>query len=453
MQLRAASPVVTNAPQILASVEVRRSKLFLTLWIMGAGMIVALAWATVQGGMLGQTYPYDTFLFSPETRFSDLSDVILFSSLPNPYIDPTAVYPPFAWLCLRPLCFLPNWVSMVSCFYLGSAGLLLLLIAVLDSLVLKPVLRVLYSFLLMGLSYPILFCFDRGNIEIVLALLIAGALYFMARAKYILALLCLFPAISFKIYPAFLLVLFLRQRKVAAIIFCLLGCVFASYLALLELSLPLKATWEFYIRNLVCFTQNNVYENHTLESGSSPWNALKILLIVAGNLGLIDPVNFSFDDSFVRFAYALYAGSMILLAAGLTFYACLLEKQFLRCAMVLLLFLAVSAPAGGDYRLLYAGVALVLLIISKTKRYYDWTVLVLLALSMVPKKEIILAFAGKTETGYADVPVGVFFDPLFVLTALFLLLYDSRTYFNMRWTQLRCRKLIWTFWPRSNSLK
>ena len=440
-------PVKKNAAGVSVPVDFRRRKLFLALWIMAAGMLIALICAAIQGWVLGKDYPYNTFLFSPDIRFSDLSGLTTISSLSNPYIDPTAFYPPFAWLCLRLLSPLPDSISVIGCFFISLAGLFLLLVAILRPVVSKPSRRVLYSLLLMGMSYPVLFCFDRGNIEIVLAVLIASAIFFMARANHVPALLCIVPAMCLKVYPAFFLVLLLRQRKVAQIILGLLAFVAITFLSLYLLSLPLKTTWELYNRNLAFYAQSGIYENLSLE-GTSPWNAFKIALIAAGNMGLIQPVDFSFDAGFIRTAYAGYAGCMILLAAGLTIYACLLEKQFARCAMALLLFLAVSTPAGGDYRLLYASIALILLVVLKTKRPLDIAALILLALTMVPKKEIILTFAGHTDTVYSDVSIEAFLDPILVLTALGLLLYDSRTYFDLRWTNLRLNRLIRAILPR-----
>jgi hypothetical protein len=433
---------------ISAPVDFRQRKLFLTLWIMGAGMLIALVWNAVQGWVLGKGYPYNTFLFSPISRFGDLSDTIFMSKQINPYVDPITVYGPFTWLCLRPFAALPNSINMIGCFFISLAGLFLLLVAILRPVISKPAHRVLYSLLLMGISYPVLYCFDRGNIEIVLVVLIAGAIFFVARTQYILAMLCLVPAIGLKLYPAFLLVLLFRQRKTTWVICALLASAFITFFSLYYLSLPVQRAWEFHSRNLAFFTHAYFYENLPLEGSCSPWNAFKIVLISAGNLGLINPVDFSFDGNFIRAAYAVYTGCMILLAAGLAIYGCFLEKQFLRCAMALLLYLSLSAPSGGDYRLLYAGVALILLILLKTKRSHDFFILILLALAMVPKKEIFLAYAGHTETGFADVSIQVLLNPLLIFTALLLLLYDGRTYFDPRWTWLRLHRLIRAILPR-----
>ena len=128
---------------------------------------------------------------------------------------------------------------------------------------------------------------------------------------------------------------------------------------------------------------------------------------------------------------------MALLAATLVIYVCLVEKEFLRCAAVLLLFMTISAPSGADYRLLYSGMALVSLIILRTNRPHDWLVVIPLALTMVPKKEILLTFAGRTESNAADVSIQVLLNPLCVGAAIALLLYDAWRVSDLKWSAQR----------------
>jgi hypothetical protein len=196
------------------------------------------------------------------------------------------------------------------------------------------------------------------------------------------------------------------------------------------------------------YTNADIYGNFTLEGSPSPWNAYKIVLIAAGKLGLIQPVNFSFNGGCITTSYALYTMGMLLLALWVVIYVCILEKQFTRCVMAVFLYLTVNAPAGGDYRLLYAGMALVLLVGIKTKRPSDLVILVLLALAMVPLKEVLLTFAGKTESVFADVSLEVLLSPLFVLAALFLVLYDGWNCGDPLWSRLRWFRQFRAFFRR-----
>ena len=415
---------------------------------MSVGMCLAVIWAAYQGWVLARGYPYNTFLFDPAARFSDMSDLTFYAILPNPYSEPYALYLPFAWLCFRPLYYLPVSIAVIGCFVLCLSGLFLLLVAVLRPVIANPWRRVFTALLLLGLSYPVLFAFDRGNIEIFLVLLIAVAIYLMSRANYILAAYILVPAISFKIYPALLLVLLLRQRKIAWLVCALLGVVALTCISAYALSLPTEKTVELYQRDLAFITREKSYDNATLNNSASPWNAFKMIVVTLQKVGAIGQVDFSFNGGFIVGAYAVYLSGMTLLAAGLAVQVCLVEKEFSRCGMLLLLYIAICSPTGGDYRLLYAGVALVMLIVLKTIRSHDWLAVIFLALVMVPKKELILWWMGGTETGFKDISITVFLDPILVLAALCYLLYDGWTRFDPSWTQLRLRGLVRSIVPR-----
>jgi hypothetical protein len=430
------------------SSDFRRDKLRLSLSIMAVGMCLAVIWAAFQGWILSRGYPYNTFLFDPSGRFSDMSDLTFYAILPNPYSEPYALYGPFAWLCFRPLYFLPVSVAVIGCFVLCLSGLFLLLVSVLRPVIADPWRHVVYSLLLLGLSYPVLFAFDRGNIEIFLVLLIAGSIYLMSRANYILAAYVLIPAVGFKIYPALLLVLLLRQRKIAWLVYALLGVLVLTCISTYALSLPVEKTVELYQRDLAFITRAKSYDNATLGNSASPWNAFKMIVVSLQKMGAIGQVDFSFNGGFIVGAYAVYMSGMTLLAAALAIHVCLVEKEFARCGMVLLLFITICSPTGGDYRLLYAGIALVMLIVLKTKRPHDRLALILLALVMVPKKELILWWMGSTETGFKDISITVFLDPILVAAALYYLLYDGWTRFDSPWTRSRWRGLGRCVWQK-----
>ena len=429
-----------------SSTDFRRRKLTVALGIMAAGMAVALAWAAVQGWGRGLGYPYNTFLFNPRFRFTDLANTIAISKFSNPYLDPSAIYPPFAWLFLRTLSVLPNSAALVVIYFGSVAVLLTMLAAALRPVVPAAKPRMLICLALALTSYPVVLSFDRGNIEIVLAPLLGGAVFLLARGRSISAMLCLVPAICLKLYPALLLVLFVRERKFTLLACAILASIAISVLSLHLLKLPVQTSWNLYRQDVAAYTHDNVYQNGMLESSGSPWNAFKLALLSAGKLGLIPPIDFDARNDFIRTTYACFAAVGLLLVALLALHVCFLEKEFLRCAAALLVGLSMSAPAGGDYRLLHAGLALVCLIVLKTWRPHDLLAVILLALIMVPKKEIIFAYAGVSESGFADVSLAVIADPLLALAAVSLLAYDNRV--DAGWSALRLRGLLRALRPR-----
>jgi hypothetical protein len=437
-------PLVQASPPNLrtAAIAFQRRKFALSLAIMAVGMLISLTWHGVQGWGRGLHYPYDTFLFLPGIRFNDFTYMTLDASRANPYEDPFTPYLPFACLFFRALSGIPYFFSLTAFLFVSLGGMFLLLVAVLDNIVVSPWMRVFMSLSFLALSYPVIISVDRANIEILLASGIAASLFFFSRNRYGTALLWLLPLASFKLYPALFFLLLLRQRKMRLIACAVLALPVVAFLSLIALALPLQTAMELYWRDLTLLNRVYVYENYALEGGASLWNAYKACLLWANHLGLISPIDFSFDGAFIGTSFTIYSCCTAFLAIVLACYVCLVEKEFLRCAMALLLYLSAATPFGGDYRLIYANIALVVLILLKTRRPLDFIILILLALTMVPKKEIILAFMGPTETGFADVSIQVILNPLFIFGALFLLLYDSRASFDWRWTKHRWHRLL-----------
>jgi hypothetical protein len=402
-----------------------RRKLGLALGIMGVGMLIAVAWAAVQGWWLDRNYPYDTFLFSPDIRFNDYSDYILDARRSNPYLDPFGIYLPFAWEFYRLFSLLPMRLGLLVFLFAGIGGMFVLLMAALAPVVRMARERALLALAFLALSYPVLVAVDRANLELYLGCLAAAAIYFMGRGRYGLGTGCLLLATCFKLYPGVLFLLLVRQRRFGLL--AVSAAVFAAVfvLSFSALSLPLGEGTSFFARNLSFIRSYCLYQNYTLEGCASLWNAYKVGLLGAAKMGWNAPVDFNLGGRFIGISYEVYSGVAALTGVALAVYVCVVEREFARCVAVLLLFMSVFTPLGADYRLLYADIALVAVILLRTQRESDRAVLVLLALAMVPKKEIFLAFAGRTETYFSDVSIQVVLNPLLVLAALILLVRDG----------------------------
>ncbi len=421
-------------------IDLRRRKLQLVVKIMVVGMICNALWYTFTNYLHPLPYPYNTFLFPRVLRFSDLMDAQEMVRHDNPYLYSSAIYLPFAWVLFHPFHYVDRSLLTILCFSI-FAGLLLVLTAIaMRPVIVRPWRCAFLSLLLIIFSYPVLSCFDRGNLEIVAAALIAGSLYFFSQRQPLAATLCLAMTNGIKIYPVLLLAILARQHAKWALL-CVGTAVVLSLFSLWSLSLSLGTFLSCYSRNLAIYTDFFVYQNLTVSASASPWNALKLLLLMAGEWHLIAPIDFDYRAPAIRIIYTVYSSGMTLLAEAIACYAGFFEKNWKRGAMVLLLFLCIAVAGGGDYRMIYAGMAAILLILDKEVRPHDWTVLVLLALVQVPKKFIIFQVNG-TFDGYADASSEVLIDPILILGAMFLLLYGSRSYVAMPWARLRFRRMI-----------
>jgi hypothetical protein len=409
--------------------------------ILGGGLCVGLLWTLWAQFVWHDGYPESFILGNPSGRYCDFTDNTLAAQQPNPYVDPFSVYSPTFFLLFRAL----SWSddsSLILVYFFSLTSLALLLARLLRPVTPGPWKEVSLAFLFLGISYPVLFCLDRGNIEIMMAPFIGWGLYFYSRRRDVAGTVCLFPAICLKFYPGLLLVLLLRRRKAGLAVLCGLGVIGINLASSCLFPASPAQLWTAYRENLTFWRDFYYLENSALEGSASLWNAGKIVLIALQDMQFIRPITFSFDGPFILAACQVYSTLLAVFALACAGYAWLYERRQVRSMLILLLFLSIAAPNGADYRLLYASMALALLALLPQRRRGDWLALILIALAVVPKKEILLTFVGKTETQYADVPIQAVFNPIFIFTAMAILLYEARHPIDWRQTALRLRDLL-----------
>jgi hypothetical protein len=404
-------------------------------------MGLALLWALWAQFIWGKGYPESFILGSPAGRYGDFTSAIIAAALPNPYADPTSIFSPAAFLLFR-IFSCSQSISLIVIYFFSLTSLALLLTRLLHPIFSNPWHRVFLAFLYLALSYPLLFCLDRGNIEIVLAPLVGWALYFYGKRRDLAGCACLFPAICLKFYPILLLIVLLRRRKGGLAILCGAGAIGFTAACSFLFEAPAEEIWNSYRQNLDFFRDFYVLSNSALEGSASLWNSYKIVLILLQNGGLIHPINFGPDGAFIQASYHFYSAIFGLITLGCLLYAWIYERHRERGFLMLLLFLSIAVPNSADYRLIYASMALVLLALLPRPRRGDWTALVLIALAVIPKKEILLTSIGKTETTYADVSIQSLLNPILILAAMAVLLYQSRRPFDWSQTAQRLRDLL-----------
>jgi len=420
-------------------------KAVLIFYMLGIGMAIALAWSFWASVILNEGYPESYVVAFPFGRFSDFTDETKASLLPNPYSDPYSFYSPATFVLFRILSH-SDVISLICVYFFSLTALAFLLVQVLKPVAAGSWPRVSLAFLFLFLSYPLIYCIDRGNIEILMLPFIAWAIYFYHRHEDLKGTACLFPAICLKFYPALLLIPLLRRKKIGLIAICGVLSVIAIVSGSFFFESPVSEIWSHYRKDLNFYRDSYLLNIGSLEGAASPWNAYKVGLIGLQDLHLIPKVNFGFDGPLILTSYKIYSIAIGLLTITCAVYAWLYERQALRGTLMILLLLSIAAPSGGDYRLMYASLGLVVLMLLPRKRRGDWIALILVTLAVIPKKEIMLTCAGRTETGFSDVAIQVLLNPVFVLAAMGILLYESRRAFDWEKVWKAPIRLLFSRW-------
>jgi hypothetical protein len=408
----------------------RPQKLRVALWIMGLGTLFALLWHGWQGWVMGRGYPDNAYLYLRQSLFTDWTGVVEISRLPAPYAEQFAFYFPATYLLFQPFVWMGEQPSLWLYLSVVVIGTLAVQMHVLRGIVHGPKKRLLASLLLAASSYAFVVCVARANVELGMALLTGWALLLCRRLHFGAAAVLLAIPVVLKLYPILLLALFLRRRHLRYIVVPALACLLVSGLALLTFSGSIAGNLALWQRNMTQYNFLYMIADRGLSGSASPWNALKIGFLTADyfrvfNLHLVPLSNGDHYSLFFLPLSHLYNDTFLGLLSGAVLFATFVEREFFRRAILFFLFLAICAQAGADYKLLWVHVALVVLIVLPRRRRLDLAAVTLMALVLVPKKEIYLTYLGRTDTTYNDVSFGVLVDPILICAAIILVTMDG----------------------------
>jgi Glycosyltransferase family 87 len=192
-----------------------RDEVLWLMLLMFVGFSVAVFSHYLMGFYLGQPYPYNTFLSNPLYRFSDLYQTWLTTGNPSPYLGSSATFPssylPFTHLILKPLTWLPYFLALPLFLVSTAAAILWLLAAQLREVALP--LRLVTASVIGLLNYPVLLMLDRGNVESLILLLVAGSALNARRGAWKWSAVLIGAAAAMKGYPLLFVLVLVGARR------------------------------------------------------------------------------------------------------------------------------------------------------------------------------------------------------------------------------------------------
>jgi len=347
--------------------------------------------------LLHLEYPWNTFLFNPAVRGSDLFNHLAAARTLDPYHAPLAseaVYPPFAYLLLYPLSLLAHRFgggAAYAVFAVGGAALCCRFgAAALDSF--RSWRRWAVAVAVFAASYPLWMALDRGNLDLWCAPLIGLGLLFLDRRPTVAALLLAIP-IAVKLSPAVFLVVPLLRGNWKPILVCGLAVAAFELAALAAFGAPPLESLAGWREQLANFSAIYVAGNSGLLYNASVFPLFKAACVLLGR------------PDFVRF-YELFAAALgaAMLAAAWRF---LPRRRFPDAFAAAAIFI-LCPHFSMDYRLLYLLIPAFLLLNSPPENpKFALRMAVLLALISVPKQ---YWFFGDSWVG-----IGTFANPVLIL--------------------------------------
>ncbi len=392
------------------------NKLKLVATIVFCGMFLAIIRAYFSATLLGDVYPWNTFLFLPGDRFMDLFNMSLICSTNDPYFTTTPFasnYFPVANTIFYWFSLIENRVWMMVAFQ----GIFLM--------VYIPVLKKLFQdqwrshfleiIIVFVFSYPVLYNTDRQNIELYNFLCCLLWVYFKEKDKSFLAVFFLALSISMKLYTAVFAIIYIKDMKLKEL------TVLMSIVAVL--TLLSASTFKGGVMNNI-FQMMSVQKEFTQEYTSVPrylhFNHSLFSLIMISITAVFkvweDPVRYQEITAQILLPYTFLTMAIF----GLVAFAVIRKKMdpwmdyFLLTALFLLL-----PHISYDYKLIFLLIPLYYFL-KEEKEYGLLTRLFCIGfgLVLIPHNYYYV---------HEDVSVAAFIVPSLLMAMMFLILFTAKS--------------------------
>ena len=388
----------------------------------------------ILGHYLKFGYPYENSFWHHHERFKDFFAIFNVNITNDPYINlpnrENQAYFPLAYHILKPLSFLNNFekkilpfvvfVALCSVTIFFCAYYFVKKISFIETFWKKFSLIILIIFL----SYPILYCIDRGNLDLlILCLLFLAIIGLINSRKFIFVsfiILCALIKPFFILY--LILILKIHERKTIKLFFLSLVIYFILFILLI---VPFEGE---LIDNILTLKQNYNWVI-SLAENQDPWRR---------NISILDLLKFFFNYNFTTSNYDLYQPKKIhIIYTAISIFFLIIscglivlnDKQiFWRDITIVTCCQILFRTISGNYSLVYFIPCILLFLISqenlKKNKIYFYTVL--LASTLISKDYYYFARFN------FEIDIGVILNPLIIFVLLVLLLYDHFKILNKK---------------------
>jgi hypothetical protein len=405
----------------------RNTKIYFLSFAIVSGFGLAVAFHYAQGFYNGLAYPNNTFLFLPQGSFNDFFQVLWDGHTLNPYLGYQSAQYPFLIIIgylfsLIPRYALPIYVLLI-CFSFVFFNIAFLSVGNLYT-------SATHIFIITFLSYPFLFAIDRGNFESLLFILLLAFTFFYTRKQYLASTIILAFAISMKIYPAILLVLFIPEKKYREIAVCIGSTIVITLGSLLCFKGGLFSNLSFLLQGSNIgsngrFTNFTSIQNNEVQRGVSLLTSIKIFSFETGLL----------PDFIKNHFMSFYLGLAALLAVLVVVYVSFIEKVEWKRFALLIFAMLLLPTLSADYKLLHVFLPLYVFIQNKKVYKSDLFFLLLFSLLLIPKD--FTFFASVVSDAYLngqylhDISISVLINILTMLSmSALIIISGTRSFIN-----------------------
>ncbi len=363
-------------------------------------------------GILIYVITKQSFLFYEDDRFMDYFSTIEICDKVYAGIGQARNYFPFAYIVLKVIGFL---IQKPDLSYFITFAFTCVFIIIFYRILLKKekITKFLAMILITFLSYPIMFEFDRANIEYLVLLFLMLFFIFYKKEKYKIAAVLLSFPICMKLYPAVFILLFLNKKRFKEFFLCIFSCIVVMISSYFLLGGRIR--WiPIAMFNFKMFTMDYALKGLGVQFGHSIWSGMNYLSLITNGKVM--------GNTYMT----IYTIIILIIALILAIYVIFIEKKEWKAITILTIMMITFPHVSFDYTLIHMYIPIVLFIAAKdTKKWENIVYSILFALTIIPMNWFQVFF-----NNYVTLNVGLIIRPIILISIILIMvitkLYDMK---------------------------
>lgn len=398
----------------------KKSTIELAMTIILVGFFCAVCFHYIAHYYFHIKYPLDTFLYIPGQQFTDFWVVLTASASKNPYHivqnNPLSAYFPFSYLLIHPLTYIDRNYALILFLLMYLIGFLVFNKYFLSDSFLKSdqkINNIKNLFIFTFMTYPFLFCLERGNFEVLVFFFTTIGLFFYSKKKFIVSVVFLAFATAIKAYPGIFILIFLSDKryKEASLFLVLTGIL--TLIAMLMFKDTMAEQLHGFLAGIKWVKDGYFQTNQSLIFNTSLYGIFKTIFHLYHKI--LWGSQSKTSDHYI-YIYSIFTIPCLIV---ISLYTLFVEKTFWKKIAVLICSYLLFPEMAYDYRLLHVYIIFYFFIdsiVSENRECLHWFYTVILALLLIPKNYYLI---------YGEESISCFINVFLILMLLGTIIFTG----------------------------
>lgn len=282
-----------------------------------------------------------------------------------------------------------------------------------------------YVLVLSSLTYPFLFCLNRGNYEIILFIFLATFIYLYKQGKVYQSIPFLSLAISLKPFPSIFIILLLSDRKYKPAFYTLLFAFLITVASYASFKGGILENFKLHIYTLQLYNNDYAIGNAGLGYCNSAFCGIKTVVAFFNSQNL---------NSFTQWFFKLYTLGALIFFAFISIYIYFVEKEFWKKVALLVFCMNILPHVSADYKLIHVFIPLFLFVNKTETDDRDLLYALIFSLMLISKSYYYFRFDPSLNIIPYVVNSAVILNPIIMIMGIIIIVFSGLSkWYNTRY--------------------